>query len=121
MVKSNETAWAAIFGRVDAIVGERPAEYDAPTIANVREFLEFAKSQNLPPPDVGPGYWPTFSLTWDAPGAENLEIEVFADRLEVYRFHPGRTDIWYEPREFGAPFSPKLLAEMPRSSCRNSS
>jgi hypothetical protein len=114
MAGSNETAWAGVAAKITAIVDQRSTEYDAHTIMNAYEFLDLLRRQNAPVPEIGPGYWPTFSITWDTSGAENLEIEVFKDRLEVYRFFDGRTDIWNEPHLPGARFSPKLLAELPR-------
>lgn len=46
-------------------------------------------------------------------GAENLAIEVFDDRYEVYRSFDGRTDIWYEHRKPGEPVSAAFLRELP--------
>ena len=42
----------------------------------------------------------------------NFEIEVFEDRLEVYRFFDQRSEIWYEYHQPGAAFTPRLLAEL---------
>jgi len=47
------------------------------------------------------------SFSW-----EDFEIEVFGDRLEVYRFYDQRSKIWYEEHRPGAAFTPKFLAEI---------
>jgi len=38
--------------------------------------------------------------------------EVFADRVEVFRFFDQRTDICYEEHRPGQPFSSRFLAEL---------
>jgi hypothetical protein len=108
--------WRVFEAEVDAVISERASEYDLATMANVREFGVAMKSAGCAVPFVDPGYWPTFRLTWgNAPGAENLEIEVFEDRFEVYRFFDGRTDIRYEFRSPGEVFPDGLLQELPPS------
>jgi hypothetical protein len=47
------------------------------------------------------------SISW-----ENFEIEVFADRLEFYRFYDQRSEIWYEEHQPGAAFTTKFLDEI---------
>ena len=100
--------------RAEAIAG-RPSEYDAVTIRNLDDLLALVRSAGGPAPQVGPGYWPTFSVGWEnAPEAENLEIEVFGDRYEVYRFHDGRTDIGHYERAPGEPIPEAVVSELPR-------
>ncbi len=105
--------WQVFDAEVQAIVRERVSQFDAATIANVQELAAHMKAVGYAVPFVEPGYWPTFRLTWNAPSAENLEIEVFEDRFEVYRFFDGRTDVRYEARSPGEPFPRGLLSELP--------
>jgi len=52
-------------------------------------------------------------LQWKETSSGPLEIEVFEDRLEVYRFEP-TFGVWYEDHKSGQPFSPSFEAELPR-------
>lgn len=105
--------WADLAKAVATIVDERPDEYEPAVRQNLDELLLVIRSTNRPAPNVSPGYWPTFCLSWEAEEARNLQIEVFEDRYEVYRFFDGRTDVWYEPHAYGAPLSAAFLAELP--------
>ena len=105
--------WDRVQSEASAIVGERPAEYDAATRQNLTQLIDLLRTTRRPAPELVPGYWPTFRVTWVAPGCENLEIEVFGDRYEVYRFFEGKTDIWDEDHQPGGSFSAAFLAELP--------
>lgn len=105
--------WPAVDTAVSASVAQRPDEYDPATLAVMSDLLAFLRSTGRAAPDVSPGYWPTFCLSFNAPGAENLALEVFGDRVEVYRFHDGRSDIWYEMHEPGGDFSAAFADEIP--------
>jgi hypothetical protein len=107
--------WADVMRAVAAIVDERPAEY-APAVRQcLEDLLLLLRSTNRPAPSVSPGYWPTFCLTWKTEEARNLQIEVFEDRYEVYRFFDGKTDIWYEPHLGGEGLSDAFIAELPQA------
>jgi hypothetical protein len=106
--------WAGVEAETAAIINARPEEYDPAIRQNLAELLDLLKATNRPAPDISLGYWPTFRITWDLEGSKNLEIEVFDDRYEVYRFFDGKTDIWYEHRGPGDPISPAFLAELPQ-------
>ncbi|MDP2212279.1 hypothetical protein [Phenylobacterium sp.] len=105
--------WERVEGEVAAIVSARPDEYDAVTRENLAELLRLIKETRRPAPFLAPGYWPTFRIVWEVKGSENLEIEVFDDRYEVYRSFDGRTDIWYEHHRPGEPLSAPFLSELP--------
>ena len=79
----------------------------------MKDITDLLRATGRPAPLVEPGYWPTFCLSWDAPGSKNLSLDVFGDRVEVYRTHEGRTDIWYEPHVPGEGFSEAFIRELP--------
>jgi hypothetical protein len=108
-----EADWVRVEAEIAAIIAERPTEYGPGTRQNLAELLELLRATSRPAPSITPGYWPSFCVTWDAKGTENLEIEVFDDRYEVYRFFDGRTDIWYEHHAPGATMSSAFLSELP--------
>lgn len=110
---SDADDWAAVARVVAEIVGDRPEEYTPAVRRGLDDLLLLVRSSNRPAPTVSPGYWPTFCLTWDAEDARNLEIEVFEDRYEVYRFFDGKTDIWYEPHPGEGGLSNAFIAELP--------
>jgi len=105
--------WERVESEVAAIINERPTEYDTATRESLDELLRLIKETGRPAPYVAPGYWPTFCIAWEVTGAENLAIEVFDDRYEVYRSFDGRTDIWHEHRTLGEPVSAAFLRELP--------
>ncbi len=105
--------WAAFDAAVSVCVSQRPGEYDAATLAVMSDLQAFMRATGRVVPNVSSGYWPTFCLSFDAPGAENLALEVFGDRVEVYRFQEGRSDIWYEMHERGGDFSDAFAREIP--------
>ncbi len=63
--------------------------FDLSTIANAQDLLRLCRSHCSLPQAVAKGYWPTLSISWS-----RFELEVFEDRIEVYRFEvPTGTDI----------------------------
>ncbi len=106
--------WNRVEADRTAIIAARPAEYDEATRRNLSELFDLVRTTGRPAPDLSPGYWPTFRITWDLEGSKNLEIEVFGTRYEVYRFFDGRTDIWYEKHDAGAMFSDAFVDELPK-------
>lgn len=55
-------------------------------------------------------------LTFDEPGFENLQLEVFRDRIEVYWFNDRLFDVWDEMRTPGEGFSEAFIRELPLAS-----
>ena len=106
--------WAGVETVVAAIVHARPDEYDLAVRENLVELLDLLRAINRPAPDISPGYYPTFRVRWDLDGSHNLEIEIFDDRYEVYRFFNGETRIWYEYHRPGETFSLTFLSELPQ-------
>jgi len=107
--------WAETGQAVAEVIAERPDEYGPTVVQNLNDLLRHIQSTNRPAPAVSPGYWPTFCLTWEVEEASNLQIEVFEDRYEIYRFFDGKTDVWYEPHMPGDKLSEAFEAELPRS------
>ena len=105
--------WAKVDADIAAIVGARPSEYDPVVRANLADLIALLKATDRHAPLVEPGYWPTFNLSWDVEGAENLTVEVFGDHYEIYRFFDGKTDIWHDDHRPGEALSQALLDELP--------
>lgn len=106
--------WAETNHAVAEVIAERSGEYAPTVVQNLEDLLRCLRSTNRPAPAVSAGYWPTFRLTWAVAEARNLEIEVFEDRYEIYRFFDGKTDIRYEPHMPGDELSVAFEAELPR-------
>ena len=92
---------------VDAITANELERFDPSTVANVRDLLSACGNQKKVPRGVKKGYWNTVVLWWD-----KFELEVFDDRVEVYRFHDQGTEIWHEEHTPEEPFSSRFLAEL---------
>lgn len=106
-MSSAENNWDEVEARVRRIVSECPEPFDPATVANAGEVLA-AIRHVFPVPEVFQGYWPTIRFCW---GSE-WEIEVFSDRVEIYRFPDGQMDIRHYSHRPGEPFSMELMAEL---------
>lgn len=105
--------WERVEAEAAAIIGGRPLQYDGATRQNLAELIRLIRATGRPPPLLSPGYWPTFCATWEIEGSKTLEIEVFDDRYEIYRFFDGKTDISHEYHKPGEPMSSAFLRELP--------
>ena len=102
------TTWSDVRLGFDQLLLENLGKFDAQTIANALDLLRASETAAALPSGLGKGYWPTIIFYWHA-----FEIEVFEDRLEVYRFRDdGRADIRYEEHIPGVIFSPLFLSEL---------
>ena len=99
--------WDSVRIAVDEITANEAEHFDPRTIANAGDLLEVCSSQIEPPLSIEKGYWATVSLSW-----EHSELEVFEDRIEVYRFEDHNTEIWYEEHRPGGPFTARFLSEL---------
>lgn len=104
--------WDAVEVEIDRIIAESPEPFTPETKANARDFLGLVRGRCFIP-EVFKGYWSTILIEWGDTPRGPLQIEIFNDRLEVYRFYDKRTDIWDEVHANGEPFSPAFLAELP--------
>src|SRR5882724_9949859 len=104
--------WMTVDIEIDRIVmGSLEKPFSPSAVANVREFVNFVR-ENCPVPRIAKGYWSTICFGWET--TPPLEIEVFGDRFEVYRFYDGRSDIKAVAHTPGSPFPPELAADLPR-------
>ena len=103
--------WAAIEAEIDRII-ERSGAFESETIAQVRDFLRLIRGR-CPVPKVAKGYWSTISFYWDETVGGPIEVEVFADRLEVYRFFDQRTDIRHTAHAPGEAFPSEFVSGLP--------
>lgn len=103
--------WTAVEAEIARIIeGSAEEPFDQNTIANIGEFVRFAREDCIVP-EIAKGYWSTICFSWERPP---LEIEVFGDRFEVYRFYDRRTDIREIRHTPGSPFPQELAADLPR-------
>jgi hypothetical protein len=106
--ESGFSEWSEVREAVDAITSSSLEHFDPNTIANAFEVVSACELRTRLPSGVKKGYWPTVVLWW-----EGFELEVFEDRVEVYRFRSdGGTDIWYEEHSPTRPFTPRFLEEL---------
>ncbi len=104
-------SWPFVEAEIDRIITDSAEEpFDADIVANAREFVRFAR-EHCSVPEVGRGYLPTVRFSWSMP---SLEIEVFADRFEIYRFHDRRTDITEVRHAPGNPLPSELTSDLPK-------
>jgi hypothetical protein len=87
-----------------AHAGER--DFSTETVRNAEEFVAFASTRFVPPSLIQPGYWPTFSVSWNV--QPSIEVEIFGASFEFYRFFDGRTDIEEIMHRPGEPFPQRL-------------
>ena len=106
--------WTTIDTQINRVVAESDASFHPDTIANAKDFIAFVRGR-CDPPNVGKGYWPTLSFSWDVPP---FEVEIFGDRLELYRFYDGRMDVEHVVHTPGEPFPPTFLAKLPMIAAR---
>ena len=105
---SGETGnWDRVEVEVKRITAGTSDSFDPDTVSNAHDLLTVCRNGCPVPTSVAKGYWATVSFSWS-----NFEIEVFEDRLEVYRFFDKKTDIWYEEHRPGETFTPRFLAEL---------
>lgn len=60
------------------------------------------------PEGIAKGYWSTFAIWW-----RNIQIEIFEDRYEYYRFKQGSSDIEYFAHTPGTAMPEELMKRLP--------
>jgi hypothetical protein len=102
-----ERGWAGVRAKIVHLVSGAEQPLHALTLANAEALADFAEGRYQSPTGVDLGYWPTVCLSWNIRPAP-IQIEVFEDRYEFYRFFDGHTEIKEIPHAAGAPFPPTL-------------
>jgi hypothetical protein len=106
---SDADKWSILDRELEQIVLASEEPFATQTIASARDLLNLLRSRCLVP-ELGKGYWSTFSFSWMK---ARLEVEVFDDHVEIYRFDDRRTEIWHEPHNAGDEFSEMFIGELP--------
>jgi hypothetical protein len=110
-MSSAESNWDEVEAQVRRIVAECAEPFDPATVANAGDVLAVIRN-HFAIPEVFQGYWPTIRFCW----SDEWEIEVFSDRVEVYRFPAdGRFDVRHYSHFPGEPFSAELMTELSSS------
>jgi len=112
MNKATQSAldsWGVVVAEFESIVAIADSGFSPETIAQARQFLDFASTHCSIPHGVCKGYWPTIRVSWETPA---FEVEIFSDRLETYRFRDGTTDIKHWDHAPGAPYIADLISEL---------
>jgi hypothetical protein len=102
--------WEELQGEISLITSKSGRPFAAETILNARDFLGIVRG-NCPIPKVAKGYGETIRLSW-----EGCEVEIFENRLELYRFYNKWTDIQEIAHKPGEPFPDGLLGDLPENS-----
>ncbi len=97
-------SWQVVADAVENILPDSHDPFDPKTVANARDLVNTCQLLYGVPEGVGKGYWSTITLWWSG-----LEIEVFEDRFELYRFQSQKTDIAHFEHEPGTPIPAELL------------
>ncbi len=104
--------WAIIEAEIARIVAESDEPFSPETLAQVSDFLTWLRGR-CPIPQVGKGYWSTIRFIWERRWLGPDEIEIFGDRIEIYRFFDQRIEIQHVDHIPGQPFPPELLTATP--------
>ena len=110
--------WSSVEAEVDRIVAASDPPFASETIAHIGDFLKYLRERTAAP-KVGRGYWPTLNIWWEYAAAREpattAEFEVFAERIEVYRFRGRHTEGIQEiPHVAGEPFPQEIEAALPK-------
>ncbi|CAN7468055.1 hypothetical protein [Rhizobium sp. LjRoot254] len=65
---------------------------DSRTLLNATRFIDFSDGRYPVADEVGQGYWPTICFSWTLQ-PQAIQIEIFEDRYEFYRFFDKKTEI----------------------------
>ena len=99
--------WDAIESEVERLTHASVEPFHFNVLANLRDLLQLCRSRSALPTGIAKGYWATIRIWWP-----HFELEVFEDRIEVYRFGEDGTAIWHEDHRPGHEFSDHFLEEL---------
>jgi hypothetical protein len=80
--------WNAIEDAISQAISGSSDPFDCATVANAKDLIDSCRKSCTVPEGAAKGYWSTIRIWWG-----NLEVEVFDDHYEFYRFEQGHTDI----------------------------
>jgi hypothetical protein len=100
--------WGSAERAVGQAIELSPEPFAPATVANVHDFIAACRIRCPVPDGVAKGYWSTIRIWW-----KDLEIEVFDDRYEMYRFSQGATAIEYFNHTPGTEFPLDLMIKLP--------
>jgi hypothetical protein len=101
--------WAAVEHSVAQSIAVSPVSFDPAAVSNVQDFLHVIRKRCPLPEGVAKGYWGTIRVWWD-----NVEVEIFDDHFELYRFGDDRTQIEHFDRAPGTGVPADLVNLLPR-------
>jgi hypothetical protein len=103
-------SWETVKDEIASVVANpsRDGKAFSPETVAQAEDLASKLSKDWPKPNVGRGYWPTITFSW----GKMLEIEIFADHLEVYHFKYDPMKINYFYRSPGEMLSVDLVTAL---------
>jgi hypothetical protein len=99
--------WEPVARAVGQAIEFSPEPFSSATIANVHEFISACRISCPTPDGVAKGYWSTIRIWW-----KGLEIEVFDDHYELYRFGQGGTVIEHFNHTPGTELPPDLMIKL---------
>jgi hypothetical protein len=99
--------WTAVELEINRIVAESRERFESATIAHINDFVAHVRGR-CPIPEVAKGYRSTICFSWEG----IFDIEIYDDRLEVYRFFDRRIDIRHFAHVAGEPIPQELMAEL---------
>jgi hypothetical protein len=102
-------AWDAIAATVAETISASPEPFAPATILNSEEFVRECRLRCPAPEGVAKGYWSTIRIWW-----KGMEVEVFDDRYELYRFTQGDTRIACFEHAPGREIPLELVDQLPR-------
>jgi hypothetical protein len=100
--------WEAVEQAITAVTSASPTPFNRETVENARNLANACRERSSTPNGVARGYWTTILIWWG-----QVEVEVFEDRYELYRFKPGQTDIQHFDHVPGATVPVQLLDQLP--------
>lgn len=84
------SSWAEVEAAIRQMLVERDPDINNRTVELALCFIGLASKSLTAPGDVGRGYAPTISFSWQNPP---IEFEVHESEIEFYRFFDHQTEI----------------------------
>jgi len=101
------SGWNTVEAAAKQVVRTSTEPFETKTVLNVRDLLAVCRCRSPLPEQIGKGYWNTLIISWS-----DFQLEVFEDRIEIYRFRDRETNIREELHQPGQDFSKRFLDEL---------